>query len=500
MLKPEKINQSYTRLSCRLKSQSVVECRFPQSAGMMEILAVHPQVNLVSCEVSSGRVNYGGRLILTVVYADEEGKLCRMQKGAEFSHYADDDSLAPAQTANCALLCERAQVKRDGSAFVVSAVIGAEIAVFARSERSFISDGDGAFFRKESAVLLSAVPFSGESEIEDEFDADSVADVLVPQAKALVTSCECGTGEIIVGGEIYLSLLAMRGETPASIDRVISFKSVIPCDDSEAGRRAQVAAEINGLNVTATVNEERGKCVISFVGSLAFSGVFYSRTETEVVTDAFSVRKELALTFAEESASPCQDVRVYTERVSGQATSKSKLDYTCVFKAAALPGAEYEFIRESGAVEGSVNALLVYEQNGEIKSSEIRLPFAVVLNGAVAENQTVAADVAVCGISVRQRAEGELEAEAVLKISATITQNETCRYLTDAEEGEDVPYSDSAISVYIPAAGDGLWDTAKKLRWSPDEVTVCNPELNYPLTGNERILIYRGKTNREKSL
>ena len=66
---------TYTRRIAVIKSQSIVEIRFSgQDVG--EAVAVYPQVSLSSCEVASGRVTYGGRLVCTLAYADENGKLC----------------------------------------------------------------------------------------------------------------------------------------------------------------------------------------------------------------------------------------------------------------------------------------------------------------------------------------------------------------------------------------------------------------------------------------
>lgn len=53
-------NGSYMRQSAALRAQSMVEIKFSaQDAG--EVVAVYPQISLNSCEVSSGRVNYGDR-------------------------------------------------------------------------------------------------------------------------------------------------------------------------------------------------------------------------------------------------------------------------------------------------------------------------------------------------------------------------------------------------------------------------------------------------------
>lgn len=493
MLKPLQNSESYNALLTQIKSQSVVECRFPQSSEITEIIAVYPQVSVVSCEASSGRINYSGKLILTIVYCDEEGKLCRMQKGAEFSHFADDDCLAPSMNGVCKLACEKTTIKREGSSFVIAAIITADIDVYARTERAYVCGAEGAYVKTEKVMLTSAVCFTGESEVEDDFDADSVVDVLIPCAKAVVLSAVCGTGEVEVSGEIYLSLFAMRQQSPTCMERIIPFKCTLPCDDASAGRRAAAHVEISDLNVTANVNEDRGTCGINFVCNLTVNGWFDDEHAEEVATDAFSDTNSLTLSDGGERALQCRDIKVYTERVTGLAATKSKLTYDCKFLAAALPHAECAYNVQTGCVEGAVFTVLVYEQNGEIKSTDVSLPFAVALNGVAEDGERVAEDVAVCGVSVRLKAEGEAEAEATLKICASVCGEQSVRYLTRIEEGEPVETNDCAVSVFLPAAGDGLWEIAKKLNKSPEEVSSCNSDLTFPLTGKERIIVYRGK-------
>lgn len=478
---------TYQRRIAVIKSQSIVEIRLSgQEIG--EVSAVYPQVSLSSCESASGRVTYGGRLGCTVVYADEGGKLCRIQKGAEFSHHADDERLAPAHNTLCSLTCEKAQIKRDGSSYIVAVVVGAEISVFATAERNILTDAEGAVCNRENKKLYTAVTFSGESEVEDDFDCVA-EDVLIPAAEVLVSDCNCRAGAVEISGEIYLSLLAVRGGKPVCLDRIIPFKSEVACEDALLARKAACRAEIKEISVNARVNEEKGKCDVEIIAQLNFAGQYYDEEEVSLICDAFSKEKVLQLTFAEETATPCGDIKVYTERVTGLCATKAKLDYSCAFLAAALPKAE--FARSQSGIEGSVSATLLYEQNGEIHSTEVNLPFSVSLTG-LGESCTEIT-VAVCGVNIRQRSEGECEAEAVLKIAASDCEESTVKYLMEAVEGEALDANDSALSVYIPTAGDGLWETAKKLLQSPEEIQATNPELSFPLSGKERILIYRPK-------
>lgn len=494
MLKLLQNTESFNKQIKNVRSQSVVECRFPQSSEITEIIAAEPQVSVISCEAASGRVNYSGKLVLTIVYSDEEGKLCRMQKGAEFSHYIDGEEFAPAQTCVCRLNCEKLNVRRDGSAFVASAVVTADVGVYARTERNFISSAEGAYLKTEKLCFCSEICFSGESEVEDDFDADSVVDVLIPSAKAVVLSAVCNTGDVDISGEIYLSLFAMRQQSPVSLERTIPFKCTIPCDDATAGIKAAAVAELSDLQVTANVNEERGKCDLNVVCNLTLNGWFIDEHIEEVAIDAFSDTNELSCGSVKESTRRCEDVKIYSERVSGLAATKNRLGYDCSFCAAALPRAECEYNPLTGCAEGAVECVLVYTQNGEIKSCGVSLPFSTPLNGVAEEGQEVALDVAVSQVAVRLRAEGEAEAEASLKICASVSGLRTAEYLDSLEEGDETCENDCAVSVFLPTVGDGLWEIAKKLKKSPLDVAACNPELQFPLSGKERIIVYRQKT------
>lgn len=478
---------SYTKTTATLSAQTMVEIKFSsQDAG--EAIAVYPQISLTSYEVSSGRVNYGGRLIATLVYVGEDGKLCRVQKGAEFSHYIDDESLAPSQRGDCKLTCAKCQLKRDGSSYVVAVVADASITVRDNAQRSYIGSLDGAICKTESGKTYSPVTFSGESEVEDDFDCVA-EDVLVPAAQALVTDCNVRAGEVEVSGEIYLSLLAIRDNVPVSLDRIIPFKCEISCDEALLAQRAACRAEIKSVNVNCKVYEDKGKCGVEFAATLGFSGHFFEEEDVSFIEDAFSKDNELSLTFNTESVLVDTDTKVYSERVNGLCAVKAKLDYTCAFLAAALPCVEYS--RTDDGVEGSISATLIYEQGGDIRSTEVNLPFSVKLAGLSRNCKQISA--AVCGISFRQRAEGECEGEAVIKITACDGEVKNLKYLTEVTEGAEKTPVQSAISVYIPAAGDGLWETAKRLSESPENIQNSNPELSYPLTGKERILIYRAK-------
>ena len=151
-----------------------------------------------------------------------------------------------------------------------------------------------------------------------------------------------------------------------------------------------------------------------------------------------------------------------------------------------------------GEAEGAIFAdVMLCDADGVHRSAELSLPFLFPVKfeeGCIAE-----AEATVCGLSVRQRREGEAEAEATLKVTLKLYKETTAEYISETEEGEAYKENDSAISIFIPRAGDGLWEIAKQLKRPPEEVEKSNPELKFPVKEGERIFIYRQKSEAKRS-
>ena len=86
-------------------------------------------------------------------------------------------------------------------------------------------------------------------------------------------------------------------------------------------------------------------------------------------------------------------------------------------------------------------------------------------------------------------------AESISDVSFTVQQTENCsiKYIKEVKCIGEKPACECAISVYIPTPGEDLWGLAKRLNVAPETLVETNKELRFPLTGDERIVIYRKK-------
>ena len=298
-------------------------------------------------------------------------------------------------------------------------------------------------------------------------------------------------------------MLAKReGESDlVSYERLIPFRAEIPCDEAVSGSACDACVSVSSVNLSAACDEDKNRCRISAQIVVGIRGRVYRSDEVLLPQDAFCPGFKSEISRGEVLCEEPVCAFTASERVSGTAAADGAVDFTCNLQASALCGAQVFAEASDGeiSVEGVLNAA-VFMKNGEGEADCVRisLPFAFPVRSDRAKAGMRAAITAtVCGVSVRQKTEGELEAEGALKLFVVLFSSERGDYVSRIEPGEEEEKRAGAISVYMPAAGDSLWETAKKLGKTPEEVQGANPELSFPLTGGERIVVYRRKEIRE---
>ena len=95
-----------------LSAQTAVECRFPE---VETALSVNACARLAGAEAGNGEVRYYGRVLFSIVYEDAERRVCRAEKGVEFTAVAKDDRVFPAASAHVVLAVENISVRREGA-------------------------------------------------------------------------------------------------------------------------------------------------------------------------------------------------------------------------------------------------------------------------------------------------------------------------------------------------------------------------------------------------
>lgn len=483
-----------------VRAQSIVECRLSDWSEN-RLLAVSPRVLLSGAEVLSGEIRYGGKLYFSIVAAAPDGTLIGAERGAEFSHKANCASAAPAQTADVELIVEKTDVRYEGRSVILSAIVTATIRLNVPVQLQYLTGGEGIVCDFRPVRIRKEYICSGTAALEEEFDTDYVGDVLLHSEQVCLTRVSCSAGSLDVSGEVNLGIFAKReGENePVSYERLIPFRAEIACDEASAGMSCRARVNISSIQISCSCDEEKNRCRILAQIELEIRGTVSRREEVLMAADAFSPGYSYELKRSNMESEEAVCAFTAAERVSGTAAVGGEVDFSCILQSAALCNAQIGATVSEGEImaEGVLSALVFYKDaEGAERTVPVSLPFAFPVRCDRARaGDTARISALCCGVSVRQKKEGELEAEGALKLYVTLFSGEKYTYVSEFICKDAEPENECAVSVYVPAAGDTLWETAKKLGKTPEQVQSANPGLSFPLSGGERILVYRKKEN-----
>ena len=491
MIKPQFETYRYIGEVCRVKGQSIVECRLPGSE-ISSILAVQAKAVPSDATCVDGEVQYGGKMLLCLVYEDGDKKVCRAERGVEFYHKAEGGLVTPSCFARTALNCENVTWRREGSGLYVSVVVEADIGVYGNKQMEYLAGGEGLIVKKDVARVYKTVCVGGDTEGEDEFDTDYVGDILLHSEKAVVNRVYAGGGQIDVEGELALNICVLKGDNGVcSYERLIPFKISMPSEEAFGRVAPSARVDVKSATLEAGTDEEKGASHIVLSYTLSAECYLTVYDEISVVDDGFSTLAEITLKKQKEGGRYLTKHAKTTERVSGEAIISPEIEGDFTLQAAVLPRAEIvcrkgEYGMEA---EGAVLAQLLFKcADGSYKTGALSLPFVFPLD---VTGDSAEADVLVCGLNVRRRKDGQTEAEATLKVCLhSYTQTEWS-YVQTVEEGDARAEKDAAVSMYALYAGETLWDVAKRLQCDPDELVKSNPDLQFPVKQGESIFIYR---------
>ena len=470
-----------------------VECETELACEVKDILSMSASVALVSAQAYEGRVDYKGRVIFNVIYL-LEGEIRRKELGVEFIDYTEMP-VSGADKIKVELTSESINASRVNK-LTLQTVITAKIYAEREQITSVLSEEDRFCVNlKEIKKEELCADLSQAFTVEDQTEIPSVLkNVLSSSAVASVNGCQCGIGSVIVDGEIILSLVLLPFEEKSDIikeTRIIPYRLELEGSEIDVSDSSFATATVSQVALKVYVDEEKRKTTVSAEIGLMLSAKAYKQKSLSYVDDMFCVDKELSLARETLTYKSFDGQKYRNERFSGKAFCTAPTDgrLICAMEERVY-GVSYSFDQDV-RVEGVLSAHILFEslQSGQLCSRLAELPFCVTF----AEDGAIDGLRCVCrGINARLR-NGEVEMEGEISIWYKTESEQTLNAITAVEEGEPFKEKQCAFNVYLPSEKDTLWDISKALKVPQSLITEQNQDLEFPLKGNERIVIYSKK-------
>lgn len=479
-------------------AQAAVEARLLPYAGVTiaKVLSFSAESSVFATDVFTGEARVSGRVIFRVLFLDGNGACRSMETAAEFTDKITGDGIAAGsrpQILSRVLDTDILNVAADE--IKLAAVVETDLLDNISTRLKYLqSAGDEVFIRTEktqitklAASVKDSITVSGEVAVQGD-------KILLTESRAVVHKRVAGTGNIAAGGEIITDILTEKEGEVFSYRTVVPFYNECAAEGCTPDCFCDIAARL--IKTVATLLTDGESAAVGLEFDIEFLGHAYRTEEITPVTDAFSVAHELIVSSSEIDAANSMTARTVFEKVEGAVTLAADMPAAdrILYSAGQRLTVTNTYINEGGRLvfEGMVNSSIIYfsAETGSKNSVDTELPFSIVTSESMDGKISCAyGEVIELNCKIRRGNEIDIRAEIAVFVSSLTT--ERVKIITDLTVGAPIEIPAAAMSLHIARPAESLWDVAKALRTTPELIMVQNPDLALPLSGGERVMVYR---------
>lgn len=482
------------------RAQAVVEARLvpPDGVTVTKVLSVSCESSVGAAEVFTGEARYNGKVDFSVLYAGSDGEIRIMEARAEFTDKISDDRINGKINPFFVSGVLDVDASKSTETEICPACV-VEITLIADEEketRCLTACSDEVYTKEEKVEYLKLVA-SGKKNVAVSASCENtgIEKLLKSSVCAIIRKTTALTDAVLVEGEIIVRLIG-TGANGYLCEKICKndFAEEFEAPDVRSGDFA--AAFVTSPSHSVRGISEDGSITYETEVSLDFGWSVFTNAVSGIISDTFCMRKETVMTRESEDICRKIDCLTFSETVTGNVTldiGNPPVDNILCFDAvrANVTGCYAQEGRIT--VEGIVSGCVIYysEEADADCSVNVEIPFSVTENADIAAGASPFVTAVVCDSSVRARRANEISVKTEVFFSIISGKKKKCWFITGLSEGEELKVKPAAVTVHLAAKGEGLWDVAKNTGFAPEEIMAQNPELNLPLHGGERILVYR---------
>lgn len=473
-----------------LSVKNAVECKLSiLEEEIPSIVYTSARGSLNSVECLNGEIRYSGKAVFYLMLYS--GGLKKCEAGVEFSYKQDLKEISEGDCFCGDIAVENVKVTVNNGIPTISAMIVLSGTAYKKSAVEYLKDVPELNVKKCQAesITLTACE-SKDFDLEDEFSLDfSVNDVVWHDETVCAKSVTSGIGSVSIEGEAEVKALVLLDDGKTEyIQRVIPFnfekelKSVMP--DSICTAKVSVTDS----NLKVIVDSNKGKSSVQVSIKVCARTCAYENEPITYIADAYSEDCFITVEKTPVTLRKSLGESVIQKKIESKGAIKFEKNTLLVCPLfAKIEESEVEQTSDKVIVKGLVRFGVLVNTDGAYSVETALLPFDITVDDRCAIS-ILRSEVACFKASI----DGDgLNVEFTVSIAVEKSQSKTFGFGVAVSCGRERKKSTSAISVYIPNAGDTLWDIAKNLGMKEEDVLKTNSNLQFPLTGEERVVIYR---------
>ena len=467
------------------KIQTVQSVRISVKQDIAEALSLGAESCVNSYEATVGEVSFYGKTNIRFLYSDGIN-LCSSVYNADFTSSIQSDLISPDSKLTFDVVTVDSKIDTNANTATLTVLLEVSAYAYICQQTPYLEGGEDVFLDSRGVEVLNkadvvTLPFV----LDEELNASrNISTVLLAECNLCAGGFTAHDGILNVSGSGSVRLTYLSDGDVVTDVLPFDFDRELEATDGMA--ESQLKLRLIPKNTKVRLDITEGDVNTTFTVEIGVSAQV-EVTEIgvlDIVTDAYGtdcdfnfVRNTVTTTL------PCGSTVCSKHVTSSIPADENKTPIAVVNVGAVVTNAQS---RERAAlVEGVVYATLLYKGEQGYSVEQLELPFS----------QTVDVDYLMpeCHSTARVSVMNfTLSDEAHMDLCITVEAEREVIYsvIVDAEQ---IPFDKTslpAIEVCLARKGETLWNLAKTLHLSVDDVLATNPQISNPLEEDARIVIF----------
>ena len=479
-------------------TQSVVELKLPTDENnISKVYSVGAKSNITSSDINGRDVSFVGLVDFQAVF--ESMGVSALDYTAEFKdRFVADEPLDGELIVSSNVIDVNCSIVSGGIRVV--AIIEVCFDLISSQEINVLTsvNDDNVHTSTKDLEYTTYVGKAYEKfEVSGELELSGATNVLMVTPCASLINVEPRDNYLIVNGTLNLDICYKIGE---EIDDIatkyhsIDFSWEVALDGMTENSfvQSEIAILTNEIKVSTVV--EDGVANMSVNVPVVYGGYVFNKNTIVAIDDLYLEGHYLSVTCENFKTISSGKTLAFKDNVSGTASVSDTAPFIDNVLGVCTNNLVVASTRiESGrlCIEGIANSTVVYftKETATLTSVQVEMPFSVeqkVMSGCVAL-------VSICleNISARSKRGKEIEVSAELIVYSDIYDTEERCVISQVVFGEEKKKDDCSLYIYVVKPGQTIWDVAKDVSVSQDLILEQNADVELPLRGGERLVVYR---------
>ncbi len=486
-----------------------IECSVTLEGGEQvdKVLAVNVDCEKLVCESLTKEANVNGTVVVDLIYLTTSGNILSAKYTSPFLHKVHDDKISP--SSSVVIKCQNAkgEVSSINSSLAkLNCALTFDGFVYNNEEVSFLSSVESDVCTKEEEISFTTMKNTENSTFVETVQfalKEPAKKVLLTNSEVFVKDYELGTNYVNLTCELENEITYLTDEEVPQI-KTVHQKSEIKQDVEIANINSNQTAELDVFvqksNVKANIEDTEGDIKISLEIPLDVCIRVFENQTKSMICDLYSTTRATEVSSTSyQNTTVCEPI-IFDKKIEGSLIvdeNESPIDkLLAVNYSKAVVTNEY-FDNGTYNISGVVQSNLIYYSEDDVKvnSLDIEIPFAISTQVDYDGEYLTDLDVKVCDVDVLVKRGRDVYFDATIKVRSKVCKTSFGAVISNLGYGDEILEKDCAIEIYFAKAGEKVWDIAKKLNITVEQIYVQNPEIKEVLENDEKLAIYYQKNN-----